>query len=144
MTGPEGYEKNPFFAPNLPPITEPDSFRAFVLSPPFDSFWKAKIRSWLRNRIHISAAEYVSRLIAQDGRCGVCHLDYTVFHRALAVDHRHADSSIRGLCCYHCNFSLGQTELAISCGANVRWSPAQLAYLRRSETELPLPLVRRR
>lgn len=61
----------------------------------------------LRKNYNLSLAEYDEMLQKQDGKCATCQLHFSVFKRALAVDHDHSSGKIRGLLCGSCNSSLG-------------------------------------
>jgi hypothetical protein len=128
------YAVNPFFDSRIPLTSDPEAFRRFVLAPENAAFWRKKVESWRRQGIRITPEEYVSRLIAQDFRCGICHLEYTVFHKMLAVDHRHTrdDPVILGLLCARDNYERGRREMMIYCGARIRWTLEQAIYLRKS------------
>jgi hypothetical protein len=127
----KGYPVNPFFDPYLPPIGEPDSFRAFLFLPRFDRFWRVKLRSWMDQGIRISTQEFVSLWIEQRGNCGICELNYTVTHRLLAVDHEHSTGIVRGLLDFRCNDSLARREFLMACGTVSDYSREQKGYLYR-------------
>lgn len=141
MTGTGSYDSNPFFRPDTPPVSSL-VFRQFVLSPAFKRFWTAKERAWRKAGIIITRYEFVDLLVAQEGRCGICRLDQTVFGRMLAVDHLHATGAILGLACYRCNFARGVKESKISCGARVRWTVPEFDYLRRTTAGVELLSLR--
>ena len=124
------YPLHPLFV-SMVPVVEDPGFKAFVLAKEFQPFWRRKSESWRRQGIRITPEEYVDRLIEQRGLCGICHRHYSIGRRMLAADHSHIrdDPAIRGLLDHYCNYEFGRVELAISCGARIRWTPEQARYL---------------
>lgn len=39
----------------------------------------------------------------QNGKCGICKKDETLFKNRLSVDHNHKTGLVRGLLCFRCN-----------------------------------------
>ena len=74
----------------------------------------------LRRRYGISAEDYASMFVAQDGRCAICRRPPRE-GSPLNVDHDHADGRVRGLLCGGCNGGLGVVEAV--------GLPAIVAYL---------------
>jgi hypothetical protein len=56
----------------------------------------------LRYRFGMTLVDYDARFQQQQGKCAIC-----LQSKALAVDHDHATSEIRGLLCRQCNTALG-------------------------------------
>lgn len=62
----------------------------------------------LREKYHLTPAEYDRMLADQDGRCAICREPETVRGRGgaprrLAVDHDHRTGAVRQLLCHRCN-----------------------------------------
>ena len=62
----------------------------------------------LREKYHLTAAQYDRMLAAQDGRCAICGRAETARGRGgaprrLAVDHDHRSGVVRQLLCHRCN-----------------------------------------
>ena len=65
-------------------------------------------REYLFNeRYGISTQDYNRMFEKQKGRCAICGGHQVDFSRALAVDHDHKTSKVRGLLCINCNNGLG-------------------------------------
>jgi len=60
----------------------------------------------LRGKYGIGISDYSRMLVAQDGRCAICHGEPNG-HGDLHVDHDHATGRVRGLLCANCNLGLG-------------------------------------
>ena len=73
--------------------------------------------------------EYLALLEAQGGACAICRNSGQ--QRALAVDHDHVTSAIRGLLCDRCNPMLGyaRDDIAIL--------EAAIEYLKRNQVPIP-------
>lgn len=67
----------------------------------------------LKHRFGITMDEYNQMFTNQGGSCAICQTPQTAFTKALAVDHRHSDGTIRGLLCDNCNRALGQFKDSI-------------------------------
>lgn len=63
----------------------------------------------LRRRYGITPEAYEALLSSQGGRCAICRTDDPGGRhgRYFAVDHSHADGSVRGLLCATCNQGIG-------------------------------------
>ncbi len=62
----------------------------------------------LREKYHLTPAEYERMLVAQGGRCAICRQPETTRGRSgaprrLAVDHDHRTGAVRNLLCHRCN-----------------------------------------
>lgn len=73
--------------------------------------------------------EYLALLEAQGGACAIC--GDSVQQRALAVDHDHVTSAIRGLLCDRCNPMLGYARDSIAI------LEAAIEYLKRNQVLMP-------
>lgn len=126
---------NPFHLP-----IEPDDpvFRSTVLEARFSRYWERREAAWKKARIEIDRKGYVDLFIGQRGLCGICGIHWRRTGKNLAADHSHASGQVRGLLCSRDNYDLGSREMAVSCGARVRFTPAQFAYLRRSQAGVEL------
>jgi hypothetical protein len=78
---------------------------------------KQSIRRYeLRTKFGITAADYDSLLIAQQGVCAICRQPETRINalsgltQCLAVDHEHSSKRVRGLLCGRCNTAIGLFE----------------------------------
>jgi hypothetical protein len=129
--------ENPFLTCPFEP--KDPHFRSYVLDPVFDRFWKRKETQWNAYGIPVDREAYVLLYISQDGKCGICGRSWRASGKLLAVDHGHDhyNPRVRGLL-DSCNYDLGVKETKISCGANVRWTPQQFAYLKRSPAGIEL------
>lgn len=128
---------NPF---HLPLEFDDPALRSVLLEPRWSRFWEKKERAWRKARIdpEFDRRSYVDLFIAHRGCCGVCGVFWRRTGKLLAADHSHATGKARGLLCSTCNYDMGKREAAISCGARIRWTPAQFVYLKRSEAGLEL------
>jgi len=73
--------------------------------------------------------EYMALLEAQGGACAIC--GGSAQQRALAVDHDHVTSAIRGLLCDRCNPMLGYARDSIAI------LEAAIEYLKRNQVLIP-------
>ena len=73
--------------------------------------------------------EYMALLEAQGGACAICR--DSAGQRALAVDHDHVTSAIRGLLCDRCNPLLGYARDSITI------LEAAIEYLKRNQVPIP-------
>ena len=82
----------------------------------------------LRAAFDMPEAEYLDKLVKQNGVCAICKKPETVTRlgklKALAVDHNHTTGKNRGLLCQKCNTGMGQfnesPELLISAAQYLR------------------------
>jgi Recombination endonuclease VII len=77
----------------------------------------------------LTHGEYLALLEAQGGACAIC--GDSAQQRALAVDHDHVTSAIRGLLCDRCNPMLGYARDSIAI------LEAAIEYLKRNQVLIP-------
>ena len=126
--------QSPFDSP-LCPLPKDPGFREFVLDDRFDRWWHRKELGWRAYRIPVDRLSYAVLFEKFEGSCGICHRFWKLDGRLLSVDHSHdrdSPDALRGLLCSHDNYLLGKREQQVSCGARVRFTPAQAHYLRKS------------
>jgi hypothetical protein len=58
----------------------------------------------------ISLDQYDAIFAKQEGKCAICNRHQSEFKRALAVDHSHETSKVRGLLCFACNSGIGKLQ----------------------------------
>lgn len=71
-----------------------------------DKHAAAKRRYHLKRKFGLSANDYESMLVKQNGNCAICQ--HPPLEVSLAVDHCHKTNKIRGLLCLRCNRGIGQ------------------------------------
>ena len=74
---------------------------------------KIKEMAWKR-RYGITAEDYNQMFSEQEGCCAICKRHQSEFKIALAVDHCHTTSRVRGLLCLDCNIGIGKLKDDIS------------------------------
>lgn len=65
-----------------------------------------KLDDCRKKKYGITADEYQSMLVSQNGVCAICKKKCTC-GRSLAVDHNHETGLVRGLLCSKCNRAIG-------------------------------------
>lgn len=92
----------------------------------------------LRRTWGIGIDEYEALLVAQGGRCAVCHgTDTGIRWACFAVDHDHNTGAIRGLLCRRCNVAIGLFE---DTAEFLRSGADYLDEHRQRRTISPLPI----
>lgn len=63
----------------------------------------------LRGRYGITLDDWRKMYADQDGKCGICDLEFEIFDRKdIHVDHDEKTGQIRGLLCSQCNMGIGK------------------------------------
>lgn len=60
----------------------------------------------MRRNYGLTLAEYTKVLKFQNNACAICKRGVAEFKNRLAIEHRHSDGLLRGLCCWTCNKTL--------------------------------------
>lgn len=83
----------------------------------------------LKRTYGISLERYNEILREQNDSCALCGKHKSHFKKSLAVDHNHKTKKIRGLVCFHCNFSLLRRH-------TLKTAQAMIVYFQKYETEI--------
>ena len=63
----------------------------------------------LQNRHGITLEQFNQMLVAQDGKCAICHMGFKD-NKDTCVDHNHKTGQIRQLLCFNCNVGIGKFD----------------------------------
>jgi hypothetical protein len=55
----------------------------------------------------LSLEDYKELYNLQDGKCAICHVDFSLLKNSPPIDHDHTTGKVRGLLCSNCNTALG-------------------------------------
>ena len=63
----------------------------------------------LKKRHGITLEQFNQMLVAQDGKCAICHMGFKD-NKDTCVDHNHKTGQIRQLLCFNCNVGIGKFD----------------------------------